>query len=353
MSQSPTSPSKPQRLHSSGPAARPLYRGAWCLAIVLLLQAVCAACNIPVFRYALERWRPDSGEIVVFTNAELSKKQTAILSDIQRQSTANGGVANVKVRRHEVGRDSDEDLDALWKLVSSADDVSLPYVVVRSRVASNKLVNSWRGPLANFSTSEVLTSPARKEISKRLLSGGSAVWLVVRSSDKARNKQVEDVLETTLKKLSDEVPLPEGIGLPGSELLSEVPLLMKFSVLTIDPMDVKERHLVDFVHALHPEAVKEKQPLVIPVFGRGRALEVIPGGQINKELVEDLTLFLCGACSCQVKEMNPGFDLLMSTDWKTQLYGEDADEPTTEASDSTESDGLPVLIPIPSGKRNN
>ena len=116
---------------------------------------------------------------------------------------------------------------------------------------------------------------------------------------------LESVLEAALKKLSAELPLPEGIGLPGSELLSEVPLLMKFSVLTIDPEDARERHLVDFAHALYPDAVKKKEPLVIPVFGRGRALEVIPASQINTQLVEDLTLFLCGACSCQVKEMNP------------------------------------------------
>ena len=235
--------------------------------------------------------------------------------------------------------------------MSSADNVRLPYVVVRSRVAKNKLVNSWRGPLNDFSAPSVLSSPARSEISKRLLTGGSAVWLVIRSSDKAQNKAVESVLESALKKLSAEVPLPEGIGLPGSELLSEVPLLMKFSVLTIDPEDAKERHLVDFVHALYPDAVKKKEPLVIPVFGRGRALEVIPASQINLQLVEDLTLFLCGACSCQVKEMNPGFDLLMSTDWKTELFGEDADEPTIDRADSEESDGLPVLIPIPSGRK--
>ena len=330
---------------------RKLKRVAAGVGFILALQAVCAACNIPVFRYALERWRPDNGQIVVFTKSRLTEKQTAKIRAIEGHSSSNGGLANVKVLRHEVGKDQDEDLDALWQRMSSADNVRLPYVVVRSRVAKNKLVNSWRGPLNDFSAPSVLSSPARSEISKRLLTGGSAVWLVIRSSDKAQNKAVESVLESALKKLSAEVPLPEGIGLPGSELLSEVPLLMKFSVLTIDPEDAKERHLVDFVHALYPDAVKKKEPLVIPVFGRGRALEVIPASQINLQLVEDLTLFLCGACSCQVKEMNPGFDLLMSTDWKTELFGEDADEPTIDRADSEESDGLPVLIPIPSGRK--
>ncbi|MFM2004098.1 MAG: hypothetical protein RI963_3524, partial [Planctomycetota bacterium] len=33
---------------------------------VLLFGSVAMACNIPVFRYALERWRPDACEVIVF-----------------------------------------------------------------------------------------------------------------------------------------------------------------------------------------------------------------------------------------------------------------------------------------------
>ncbi len=64
--------------------------------------------------------------------------------------------------------------------------------------------------------------------------------------------------------------------------------------------------------------VMMKGPVVVPVFGRGRALEVIPAADLTGSLIEDLTLYLSGPCSCQVKERNPGFDLLMATDWERE-----------------------------------
>ena len=120
-------------------------------------------------------------------------------------------------------------------------------------------------------------------------------------------------------ELPGKMELPEGIGLPGSELYSEVPLLLQFSVLEIDPSDPKEQFLVRQLSGFQAEAFAAGEPLIIPVFGRGRALEVIPASQLNAELIHDLTEFLCGACSCQVKEQNPGFDLLLSTNWNEAL----------------------------------
>jgi len=58
------------------------------------------------------------------------------------------------------------------------------------------------------------------------------------------------------------------------------------------------------------------------MFGRGRALEVILANVAKPTLNEDLTSFLSGACSCQVKEQNPGFDLLLSVNWDGELHGE-------------------------------
>lgn len=40
------------------------------------------------------------------------------------------------------------------------------------------------------------------------------------------------------------------------------------------------------------------------------------GKGINVENLVDCMVFLAGACSCQVKDQNPGMDLLMSWDWE-------------------------------------
>ncbi len=312
----------------------------------LSLTTAASACNIPVFRYALERWSPDSSDIVVFHSSPLTDAQQRSVQNLQSDD------ANAKVSAQATDEPMDDSIALLWDDLSKQSDLQLPYVVVRSSVAGTQ-VNGWRGSLAEAETAHLLSSPVREELSKRLLSGHSAVWLVLKSNDAARNNEVTSLLQKELKRLSNEIPLPEGIGLPGSELFSEIPLLMRFSVLEIDPADTDERFLASLLNGFEPDSIANGQPLVVPVFGRGRALEVIPAEQVNAGLIEDLTLFLCGACSCQVKERNPGFDLLISAKWETELFGEDAEAMATKFSTEEEEIGLPVLLEIPSGKTDN
>ena len=40
------------------------------------------------------------------------------------------------------------------------------------------------------------------------------------------------------------------------------------------------------------------------------------GKGIAAETIEEAATFLIGKCSCQVKEQNPGIDLLFTADWK-------------------------------------
>src|SRR5213080_2106665 len=49
------------------------------VAALLLGAAPLAACNVPVFRYALDRWRPQSYEVVVFHKGPLGAKEKATL----------------------------------------------------------------------------------------------------------------------------------------------------------------------------------------------------------------------------------------------------------------------------------
>lgn len=329
----------------------PLFIRIATLVIALpILMASGSACNIPVFRYALERWQPDVWDMVLFHDGPLSATDATAVAVLESFCQRNGGHANVRLVQHQIGVDEDPEMNQLWQSVGTQANQKKPYLVVRSRVAKGKVFNSWQGALSEFQPQQVFSSPVRKELSRRLLTGNSTVWLVLKCSDDARNKQITSLLQDKLKQLGQDMPLPEGIGLPGSELLSEVPLFMKFSILEIDPNDEKEAHLTGLLGRLAPDAIKAGQPLVVPVFGRGRALEVIPADQLKESLIEDLTVFLCGACSCQVKEMNPGFDLLMLTDWKTALFGEDGNEPVDTKAKNLESDGLPVLVPIPSGR---
>jgi len=79
-------------------------------------------------------------------------------------------------------------------------------------------------------------------------------------------------------------------------------------------------------------------------------LEVISAKQLNAGLIEDLTMFLCGACSCQVKERNPGFDLLLATNWNIELYGEEGEAPPA-VSNLERTPTKPTPLTIPPGRK--
>lgn len=319
----------------------------------ILCSAVAVACNIPVFRFALERWKPDSCEVVVFHKGVMSAIDETIVSDLENTSLAKDGDANLNVIRCDLNNNTDQEFNDLWLSVKEKTDSKLPMLVARSLKGRGKTINHWYGSLQDARTVGLIESPIRTELTKRLQSGDAIVWLVVKSPDERKMTAVRDLLERQCDELPNKIELPEGIGLPGSELYSEVPLLLQFSVLEMDPDDPKEQYLVRQLTGFQTEAFAAGEPLIIPIFGRGRVLEVIPATQLNADLIHDLTEFLCGACSCQVKEQNPGFDLLLSTNWNVALFGEDADGPPPEAAAGNGQKKGPELLPIPSGKKRS
>lgn len=311
------------------------------LLIIVASISVAQACNIPVFRYALERWRPDECEVIVFHRGPLTTEQESLLAD-----SFPGDPISARVVRAEVS-----DLPAAyrqaWSQLAEDPNLTLPHVVVRTQVGAARDISAWHGPLDSIQGWDVFASPARTEMARRLLSGHSVVWLVIASDNEERNREIRKLLAEQLETLADKIPLPDGIGLPGSELYADIPLLVKFSSLEIRRDDPKEGFLIKLFSSLRPESVAQGEPLVIPVFGRGRALEVIPARELNPRLIEDLAGFLSGACSCQVKEQNPGFDLLFSVDWSRELFGEGFEPPPAETGKGR---GEAQLLSIPPGR---
>ena len=331
-------------------AIEALVRSAIATMILLTSTSIVVACNIPVFRFALERWRSDACELVVFYEQPLSPDDEALIRELEQSSSLNGGLANLNVLRVDKNQTIDQELRDLWITTKQKTNLALPAAVVRSLKGKGHTINHWHGSLQELKTASILSSPARTELLRRLQEGDSIVWLIIQSSDEKRNVSVRDILNTQCKQLPKSVQLPEGIGLPGSELFSEIPLLLKFSVLEIAPNDPAEQYLIRQISGLKFDAFRNADPVIVPVFGRGRALEVMPADQLNADLIHELTEFLCGACSCQVKEQNPGFDLLLTTDWNLALFGEDAEGPPEDAANGNGQKKKPELIPIPPGR---
>lgn len=332
-----------------------LYGIAAGVLLVIATSGMTSACNIPVFRYALERWSPDSYRMLIFHNGELNSSEQKIVAGFQKLNSNNGGTSNLEITLVDLQKEKiADDVAAVWKSLKQSptgNNLETPYVVIQMPHAQKKFINCWHGTLQQASTKTIADSPARQKIAKRLLTGDSVVWLIIQSKDAKKNLEAKKLLQNQLSIFAKQLKIPEGVGAPGSELFSEVPLFIKFSVMEIDPTEPKESFFAKQLINLQLKSYEAGHPLVVPVFGKGRALEVIPLDQLDANLIGDLSAFLCGACSCQVKERNPGFDLLFSTNWEKSLFEEGTRPPKTESISPNQRTSEPELIPIPPGSR--
>jgi hypothetical protein len=308
------------------------HRALLSVVSVIAFGTSAGACNVPVFRYALERWQSDDYKLTIYQQGPIDKVVNQFQNDIATSKS------NIELTLIDLASPSSLDRRVPTLAGGYLKDSNCHFVI---RTPDQQKV-ALQGPVEANSASRLLDSPVRKELSRRLISGHAIVWLVVQSADDMQNKETRQLLLRTIESMADRIELPEGIGLPGSELHSEVPLLLRFSVLEIEPRDPNET----FLRGLF--SLYDTGPVVVPVFGRGRALEVIPASELTAPMIGDLTAYLCGACSCQVKERNPGFDLLLTTDWERKLFGDEG-PPRSEPPGLNRS---PKFLTIPPGKSN-
>ncbi len=87
-------------------------------------------------------------------------------------------------------------------------------------------------------------------------------------------------------------------------------------LVKVDRDDVAEAWLVRCLLALASDLKASEEPILFMTYGRGRAMFSSLGKGIHPDnLVQDVQ-FITGACSCTVKEQNPGVDLIVQYDWE-------------------------------------
>jgi hypothetical protein len=308
------------------------------LFIVLLLFAAqpAAACSIPVFRYALERWTPSLYDIVIFRNGDFSRAQLTMLESIGRRT------ANAEIRSVDLAGKMDEEDQELWKAQKKTGD--LPWVVVRFPGSDAKSPLAWSGTLSREGLLAALESPARAEISKRLMAGDSCVWVVLGSSNKENDDRTAKTLSIELKRLESTLTLPE-IAPDGPQIQSPLPLKLKFSVLRVARDDPREAALVQMLRVAEPQFAESEEALVIPVIGRGRAISALPASRVDGERIGAFAEFISGQCSCEVKDLNPGIDVLMTANWDA-IFEEGRDPAADEPPRDTPGKPVPIAPAI-------
>jgi len=294
--------------------------------ISLVSATVTNACSVPVFRYALERWQPDTFQALVLHRGSLSDEQKKLIDTFDRSEGKRR--ANIEVVT--------VDLDAapppeLLSLLEKQKETELPRILLMPPPFTGSATPLWSGKLedktslAGFNTQ--VDSPVRRETVKRLLAGDSAVWICLESGNKEADDKAFKLLDTQLAKLGKELKLPEqtpeDLEDPDSQVRFEkLPVRIAFSTIRVSRDNSQEKGLIDQLMKTEDDLLEESgKPMVFPVFGRGRALWAYIGAGINEENIAEAAQFLIGPCSCQIKRQNPGSDLLLTADWEGSLEG--------------------------------
>jgi hypothetical protein len=267
-------------------------------ALSLMLATWCAsafahACSIPVFRYALDRWPADSFSLEVSADDAKDGAVAKFLRNLTDSSPLNLAPS----------RSQAEGKSRLT--FPHADPTATP---------------AWSGKLDGATLPRLTDSPVRAEIVKRILAGETAVWVLVESGQRAADDRAASVLEKRLRYLEQVAQIPPvDSGDPSSQLGPGPALGVKFSLLRIKRDDAAEEALTSMLAGPNHDMENANGPWLALVFGRGRVLGAWPAEGFGDEQIDEACLFLLGACSCQVKRMNPGWDLLLNTDWNESL----------------------------------
>ncbi len=304
-----------------------IFTGAWCLA-----PGPATACNTPVYRYAMYNWPASPYYVFYFHRGEVPKGDAATQELIEKMVDDEKAPVNLLLEKVDVS--DEEALKRLPGVVTKAYEAhesgGRPFYVVFTPYG----VELYAGPLNETAVRSLFDSPARQQIGKLLHEGNLTVLLLVPGKNEKRNKKAEKEARSLVAQLAagkidlgpdpSEMLDPYAAGpLPGasngSEAKQEEPkskLKRTIALVKVSRDDPAEKSLISALMEIEPD-LKELagEPMVFGVYGRGRALPPFVGEGILADNLVDLLFFLAGACSCQVKDQNPGMDLPMGRDW--------------------------------------
>ncbi|NBV23391.1 MAG: hypothetical protein EBS05_15915 [Proteobacteria bacterium] len=315
------------------------------LAVTLARATQCPACTVPVFRYGLDHWQADNYRLELPANAS----QDGQLAEFFR----NLGTALPLNLEAKPGTGLEARL-----LFPHAEEARSPLV--------------WSGLLTPANLAALTDSPARREIARRILSGESVVWVLVESGKQAEDDALAARVEKRLRYL-EQVAILQRIDPndPDSKLGPGPALRVKFSLMRIpgaavgDPARSKaaqvnggsdtgapaETLLLKMLAGPKPAEGLADGSWLAAVFGRGRVLGAWPAADFGDAEIEEACLFLLGACSCQVKRQNPGWDMLMNVNWPEELQAAAVKAAEATAVTSPTPTNITETVSITSGAK--
>jgi hypothetical protein len=273
------------------------------------------ACNVPAFRYALERWPADSYQILVY---DRSGPQGAAFELLQKGASERGGAANYSLKGIDVTKPEGK------ALAEQRSVVAYPWVEIYYPIHLQVRTPVWSGPLTLDRAKKILNSPGRSRLAQRLLSGEVAVWILIRSGHDQKDRRALESLKSHLDWASATLRIPDtGADVNGNpiEVTDFKTYPVRFGLMEIAHDAPDEDLLVNALLKSEPDLGRYGEPMAFPVFGRGRALYALVGDGIQEKNIREACQSMLAWCSCEIKALNPGTDLLISADWSRPFGG--------------------------------
>ncbi len=326
---------------------RSVLGGCAAVAAIEVLASLALACDTPVYRYAMYRWPPAPYHVLYFHRGSPDAKDgeaNRLLDEAgSKPVPANVAFESIDVSRDETLKFLPEELRNVWQAHRQE---GLP----RHVILAPRMGELWSGRMDASEAKRLLDSPLRKKIAQLLHEGHAAVLVLVPGSDGAATRQAEEVLNKAIAQptaagkagqpsVAEVSPNPgaglsptssdaKGAAPEGGRGGQPAPLAdpsvpveglkpLRLALVKLDRKDGQEQWLLRSLLAMQTIAPeKQKEPLLYAIFGRGRALGPCVGEQISADSIDELVAFLGGACSCVIKDQNPGVDLLFTWDWE-------------------------------------
>ncbi|MBI3876065.1 MAG: hypothetical protein HY300_08955 [Verrucomicrobia bacterium] len=303
-------------------------------AACLAAGASVRACSVPVFRYALDNWRADNYRLELPAGYAKDEKLAAFTRNLGADSPLNLEVATLP-----------------------AGEVDTRLLFPPKENAASPAI--WSGSLDAAALAKLTNSPARREIVRRILASESVVWVLVGSGNHDDDDALAKRVEKRLTFLESVAQIPQiDPNDPTSKLGPGPELRAKFSLLRIGTPEAgvpTESAFLAMLAGPKADAALAGGPWLAAVFGRGRVLGAWPAESFGDEQIEEACLFLLGACSCQVKRQNPGWDLLLCVDWDKELAAAAATAGTSDAAQPAKGNSAaqPETVTISGDELNN
>jgi len=299
--------------------------------VLLALQISAVACSVPVFRYALERWPVSPYIALIIADAPLTADEQLAMDQLEKISDGTSGSLNLMLRQWTSKQLAESSLAEEFTKPEGG-GARMHLIFPRETRVNTPF---WSGALSTEAVKKISDSPARQTLIKKILSGDSGVFILLESGNKKKDAAAAKALDARLAELASELDLPSGLTSvdgdvtgggrpnfdPRDRLQSPIPLKVAFSSMRLSHEDIDEILVAQLLNLPENANVSRDEPMVFAVYGRGRAVASLVGvEEISSDIINQIAYFLTGVCSCQVKAMNPGTDLLLNQDWDGSVF---------------------------------